>query len=133
MELRCLAWGHVLLLLVYDFVRRFIRDRGTQPPFTIPKVSFVKAALAMSSSSRSQSGGDRDLYLLEQCIGASEGKFRKYINNRATIPTEFDNLEDNNRAEFLAFTQHYQYYKTHKMVFVSDYQGTFCSHQRLQQ
>lgn len=120
MELRCLGWGHVLLLIVYDFVRRFIRDRGAEPPFVIPAVSFVKAALAMRPGSQS---AEQDLYLLEQYIGPSQGRFRKYINNRAAIPTEFDNAEDNNRAEFLAFTQHYQYFKTHKMVFVSDYQG----------
>ncbi|KAJ7318338.1 hypothetical protein DFH08DRAFT_971406 [Mycena albidolilacea] len=41
-------------------------------------------------------------------------------------PTLFDNnddKEDKERAEFLAFSQHYQYIKTHKMLFVSDYQG----------
>ncbi|KAF7358149.1 hypothetical protein MVEN_00863000 [Mycena venus] len=116
MELRCLTWARVLLLIIYDFIRRFTRDHG-QPPFEIPQLAFVQAALAMIP------GADQDLYLLEECIGANEGKFRKYINNRAAIPTVFNNVADDERAKFLCFTQHYQYLKTHKMVFVSDYQG----------
>ncbi|KAJ7842228.1 alpha-kinase family-domain-containing protein [Mycena olivaceomarginata] len=88
------------------------------PPFAIPQLVFVDAALAMIP------GPDKDLYLLEQCIAEnSEGKFRKYINNRAAIPTLFENKDDKECAEFLAFSQHYQYLKTHKMLFVSDYQG----------
>ncbi len=119
MELRCLTWARVLLLIVYDFIRRFERVKGIPIPFEIPKLAFVQAALAIVPAP------DRDLYLLEECIGPNEGKFRKYINNRAAIPTIFDNEDDNNRAEFLAFSQHYQYLKTHKTVFVSDYQGIY--------
>jgi hypothetical protein len=79
---------------------------------------FVDAVLAMIP------GPDKDLYLLEQCIAEnSEGMFRKYINNCAAILTLFENNNDKERAELLAFSQHYQYLKTHKMLFVSDYQG----------
>ncbi|KAJ7805704.1 hypothetical protein B0H14DRAFT_2611057 [Mycena olivaceomarginata] len=117
MELQCLSWARVLLRIVYHFVQRFIRMHN-HPPFTIPQLVFVDAALAMIP------GPDKDLYLLEQCItDNNEGKFRKYINNRAAIPTIFENDDDKERAEFLAFSQHYQYLKTHKMLFVSDYQG----------
>ncbi|KAJ7031306.1 hypothetical protein C8F04DRAFT_960560, partial [Mycena alexandri] len=51
------------------------------------------------------------------------GKFRQYINNGATIPTAFNNVDDQERAQFLAFSQHVQYWKTMKTVFVGDYQG----------
>jgi hypothetical protein len=117
MELRCLSWACVLLRIVYHFVQRFIRMHN-HPPFAIPQLVFVDTALAMIP------GPDKDLYLLEQCItDNNKGKFRKYINNRAAIPTIFENDDDKERAEFLAFSQHYQYLKTHKMLFVSDYQG----------
>jgi hypothetical protein len=34
-----------------------------------------------------------------------------------------DTKKDEERANFLAFSQHVQYWKTKKQVFVSDYQG----------
>ncbi|KAJ6504299.1 alpha-kinase family-domain-containing protein, partial [Mycena vitilis] len=120
MEIRCLAWGHVLLNLVYVFIRRFIRDNSRKPPFDIPDLRFVQAALFFHPTA----DGKSDASLVEQRIQLPQGKrFVKYINNRATIPTEFTDAEDNERAAFLSFTQHYQYIRTFKMVFVSDYQG----------
>ncbi|KAJ7027222.1 hypothetical protein C8F04DRAFT_1123061 [Mycena alexandri] len=108
MEVRCLAWGHVLLYMVYTFIRRFIREHG-EPPFPIPQMRFVEACLASQQE--------------ERIHPDVEGKFRKYINNGAAIPTAFRNAEDQERAQFLAFTQHVQYWKTTKTVFVGDYQG----------
>ncbi|KAJ7846390.1 hypothetical protein B0H14DRAFT_2293822, partial [Mycena olivaceomarginata] len=56
---------------------------------------------------------------------SQEGRFRKYINNQAPVPNTFlFDCEDANRALFLAFTQHWQYKRTHGLLaFVSDYQG----------
>ncbi|KAJ7037547.1 hypothetical protein C8F04DRAFT_1092834 [Mycena alexandri] len=120
MEVRCLAWGHVLLYMVYTFIRRFIREHG-EPPFPIPQMRFVEACLA---SQQEVAGAQQDLFLIEERIHPDvEGKFRKYINNGAAIPTAFRNAEDQERAQFLAFTQHVQYWKTTKTVFVGDYQG----------
>ncbi|KAJ7086781.1 hypothetical protein B0H15DRAFT_781757 [Mycena belliarum] len=125
MEVRCLGWGNVLLFMVYDFIRRSIREMDVPPPFAIPQMRFVNAALA---STQDVAGDSRDLFLVEERIREDkEGKFRKYINNRAAIPTQFQNAGDNERAAFLAFTQHVQYYMTFKTVFVSDYQGTSLS------
>ncbi|KAJ7089167.1 hypothetical protein B0H15DRAFT_780321 [Mycena belliarum] len=125
MEVRCLGWGNVLLFMVYDFIRRSIREMDVPPPFAIPQMRFVNAALA---STQDVAGDSRDLFLVEERIREdTEGKFRKYINNRAAIPTQFQNAGDNERAAFLAFTQHVQYYMTFKTVFVSDYQGTSLS------
>ncbi|KAJ7645771.1 hypothetical protein B0H17DRAFT_1148314 [Mycena rosella] len=120
MEVRCLGWGHVLLSMTYTFMRRFIRNNNNiDPPFDIPQMRFVRAALASSQ----EAGERRELFLVEERITESEGKFRKFINNRAAIPTAFKTKADMERAEFLAFTQHIQYWSTFKMVFVSDYQG----------
>ncbi|KAK6984477.1 hypothetical protein R3P38DRAFT_2490071, partial [Favolaschia claudopus] len=47
-----------------------------------------------------------------------------YINNRTSVPTNFiPRTENHNRALFLAFTQHWQFKRTHGLAFVSDYQG----------
>ena len=45
------------------------------------------------------------------------------MNNISATPTHFANEEDEEWANFLAFTQHVQYFKTKKMAFVADYQG----------
>ncbi|KAJ7438149.1 MHCK/EF2 kinase, partial [Mycena latifolia] len=119
MELRCLIWGHVLLYIVYDFIRRFIREHGP-PKFKIPEMRFVKAGLVFVQGQ----GKPDDLFLIEERIcEKTEGKFRKYINNRAAIPSHFTDADDQESAEFLAFAQHFQYLRTFKMAFTSDYQG----------
>jgi hypothetical protein len=69
-------------------------------------------------------------FLLEEVIDKYiEGPFRKYLDNVSPKPLVMETKEDEERAKFLAFTpsQHVQYWKTKKQVFVvSDYrdQGT---------
>ncbi|KII92464.1 hypothetical protein PLICRDRAFT_103155 [Plicaturopsis crispa FD-325 SS-3] len=112
-EVRNLVWADGLLGLVYRFIKKKVdRGKGMPLPFTIPRMSFVRAGMAY--------GPGDDVYLVEQRI---DGHFRKYLNNDSAEPVEFVDLPDQERAEFLAFTQHVQYWKTHKMAFVSDYQG----------
>ncbi|KAJ7911744.1 hypothetical protein B0H13DRAFT_2328010 [Mycena leptocephala] len=62
---------------------------------------------------------------VEECIDESwKGEFRKYINNNAPTPSSFlFDCENQNRAQFLAFSQHWQFRRTHGLAFVSDYQG----------
>ncbi|KAK7041035.1 hypothetical protein R3P38DRAFT_2512453 [Favolaschia claudopus] len=118
MEMRCLAWAHALLVMVYRFMQRFEKEHGS-PPFTAPVLRFVGSALFYSGS-----GADKDVHLLEERIVPAEGKqFMKYINNGAAVATVSGDEEEDARAEFLLFTQHVQFERTHKMVFVSDYQG----------
>ncbi|GLB40066.1 putative alpha-kinase family protein [Lyophyllum shimeji] len=63
-------------------------------------------------------------FLLEEVIDTStEGPFRKYLNNTSPVPLAMETKADEERAKFLAFTQHVQYWKTKKQAFVSDYQG----------
>ncbi|KAG0703266.1 alpha-kinase family-domain-containing protein [Suillus ampliporus] len=86
------------------------------PSFNIPQVRFVDAALVI------EQGADKSVFLLEEFI---EGKFQKYLNNDSVLPRLF--LKDDDAeylAEFLSFSQHIQYWKTKRLAFVSDYQGS---------
>ncbi|KAJ7016540.1 hypothetical protein C8F04DRAFT_1201967 [Mycena alexandri] len=112
MEIRCLAWGHVLMELVYTFIDTFLARRQLKTaPFPIPRFQFVNAALVIVQN---------EFFLVETRIA---GEFRKYINNRAAKGLEFEDPADTIRADFLCFAQHVQYQETFKMVFVSDFQG----------
>ena len=118
MEITCLVWARALLDLVYNFVYKRLKDWDAEPPFSIPVMRFVNAALAIEQN------GEGQVYLLEEVVEeASEGKFRKFMNNNSAMPPLFKDQGDKHRAEFLAFTQHVQYWKTKKNAFVSDYQG----------
>ena len=63
-------------------------------------------------------------FLLEEVIDPNkEGLFRKFLNNVLLEPLVMKTKDDEEQARFLAFSQHVQYWKTKKQVFVSDYQG----------
>ena len=47
----------------------------------------------------------------------------KYLNNVSPEPLVMATKEDEEQAKFLAFSQHVQYWKTKKHMFVSEYQG----------
>ena len=73
-------------------------------------------------------GNQKDVvFLVEEVIkGDQQGPFRKCLNNVSPVPLAMNCNKDNIQAKFLAFTQHVQYWKTKKQVFVSDYQGKQC-------
>lgn len=120
MEITCLVWARMLLDIVYQFIKEKIAARGP-PPFEIPTMRFVDAALAIEEG---DGKSDPHVFLLEEVIeNKLEGKFRKYLNNVSLKPPLFPDEADNVRAKFLAFTQHVQYFKTKKLAIVSDYQG----------
>lgn len=126
MELKCILWAQALLQLSYDYIKTFDDDNGPPPPHLMnpPKFRFVHAALAVEQGKSSR---DARAFLLEEEINeATEGKFRKYFNNTSPVPCHFSENTNANilRADFLAFTQHLQFWKTGKLVFVADYQGT---------
>ncbi|KAH7919660.1 kinase-like protein, partial [Leucogyrophana mollusca] len=116
------VWGSALLGVSYGFMRQQSETLGLgDPPFEIPKFRFVEMALAIEQGKTNK---EARVFLLEEEIRPEvEGPFKKYINNDSAKLFLFFNDEDNHRAEFLAFTQHVQYFKTKKCVFVSDYQG----------
>ncbi|KAG6818633.1 hypothetical protein H0H93_003300 [Arthromyces matolae] len=119
-EILCLVWARVLLELVYRFIEKEREARGI-PPFSIPQMRFVQAALAIEDVEENQ---EARAFLLEEVIEESEGsKFRKYMNNVSPVPLPLLSSGDIERGQFLAFSQHVQYFKTRKMAFVSDYQG----------
>lgn len=121
-DLVCGVWGDGLLVLVYEFIAQELTGPlfGHPLPFSIPQMRFVRSALAVDQAAEAQ----QQTYLLEEVVDPKvDGRFRKYLNNNSAIPMKFKTPEDNNRAEFLAFSQHVQYWKTKKLVFVSDYQG----------
>lgn len=120
MEISCLVWARVLLDLVYKFIEKGITLHG-EPPFHIPQMRFVDAALAVEHNMVESTNGR--VFLLEEVIGKDEGRFRKYLNNVSAVPVPFGDEEDKERALFLSFAQHVQYFKTKKLAFVSDYQG----------
>jgi hypothetical protein len=118
MEIACTVWAQALLDLVYTFV-----SQEGQPPFNIPKFRFVESALAMESS-LDEGKQKNAVFLVEEVIAEeNQGRFRKYLNNVSPVPLMMTCKEDEDRAMFLAFSQHVQYWKTKKQVFVSDYQG----------
>ncbi|KAI9511301.1 hypothetical protein F5148DRAFT_1146961 [Russula earlei] len=102
MEIACLSWAHILLNLIYKFVDKGIALHGL-PPFLIPPMHFVEAALAVEHVTTENS--EARAFLLEEVIGGNDGHFRKYL-------------------KFLAFLQHVQYFKTKKLAFVANYQGS---------
>ena len=125
MEVSCLVWAQALLDMVYDFVDEQ-NDDSEILPFSIPRFRFVKAALAVSIAppSTSSAVAKKTSFLLEEVINLdAEGPFRKYLNNISPELLMMDTKEDEERAKFLAFSQHVQYWKTKQQAFVSDYQG----------
>ena len=98
---------------------RSVAVRQDIPYDGIPQMRFVKAGLAIEQVNE----GERHCFLLEEVIPESEGSFRKYLNNTSAVPCHFTGEDDNYRAEFLAFAQHVQYFKTKKRAYVADFQG----------
>ncbi|PCH36989.1 hypothetical protein WOLCODRAFT_83192 [Wolfiporia cocos MD-104 SS10] len=90
------------------------------PPFELPDLHFVEAALAVKSCTLEE---PMEAYMLEEVISANNGGFHKYLNNNSVIPHQFNDPVDMALANYLAYTQHAQYWLTGKMAFVTDYQG----------
>jgi len=115
-EINCLHWASALMGIVYNFINKHITMHG-EPPFPIPKMRFVKNALAIADTTR-------DTYMLEELIDeAVQGAFVKYIGNGSVKPFEFTDDAAAYRAGFLVFCQHVQYLKTKGLAFIGDFQG----------
>lgn len=125
MEVACTVWAQALLDLVYKFISEDSDNTGGSCPFNIPEFRFVELALAMEDSPDGTKKQNGAVFLVEEVIAEEkEGPFRKYLNNISPVPLATSCKQDESRARFLAFSQHVQYWKTKKQVFVSDYQGT---------
>ncbi|KAG1887168.1 hypothetical protein F4604DRAFT_1916981 [Suillus subluteus] len=128
-EANVLYWSKSLLKLTYDFIDRSIASSPEPPPFTVPRVRFVEAGLALchnqgGSKPGAKTGSTRAVFLLEELIEGGDDMFVKFIHNMDTNPL-LDELDYGyDIAEFFVFTQHVQYVKTGKLAFISDYQGS---------
>ncbi|KIL56955.1 hypothetical protein M378DRAFT_88544, partial [Amanita muscaria Koide BX008] len=118
-------WARSLLNLVYDFIAEETKHSFGRIPFHIPQFRFIDSALAMEPHDSGTRGRRwKNVFLIEEVIrGDEEGPFRKYLNNVSPVPLPMSCKEDDERATFLSFSQHVQYWKTKKQAFVSDYQG----------
>ncbi|KAJ7807944.1 hypothetical protein B0H13DRAFT_1928707 [Mycena leptocephala] len=123
-EVLCNVWSACLLNEVYAGIDKYISMASTSPPW-IPKMRFVEVAFATDGKQTDMDNGrQRTVLLLEEVINETEeGPFRKFVNNRAPVPTTFKDQRNIDTAAFLAFTQHWQFKMTHGLAFVSDYQG----------
>lgn len=118
MELRCLTWAHALMGLTYAFIDSFQQCDGTPSAIVVPRLRFVTAGLAIGQNTTKERG---DVLILEDVI---QTPFLKYINNgSAALPNVSRTESEHNTAEFLAFAQHVQFWKTKKLAFISDFQG----------
>ena len=120
-----LYWAHVLLSMVYDYVHHIQTKKG-DPPFSMPQVRFVNAAVGLTLrravNSKAQFPYSTCL-IIEELLHMPDGGFTKFISNGDAVPLVKMGEDGFEVAEFLSFSQHVQYIKTGKLVYISDYQG----------
>ncbi|KAI6138639.1 hypothetical protein BKA82DRAFT_3942413, partial [Pisolithus tinctorius] len=111
-EANVLYWAKALLKMMYKFIDHAIDSAKEPPPFDIPHTHFMDAGLLLVYSNALTTTKD------------SDGEdFMKYIHNGDAAPCDHLDPDAENIMQFLAFTQHGQYVKTCRQVYISDYQG----------
>nr|GAT58505.1 predicted protein [Mycena chlorophos] len=130
MEANVLKWSLSLWGLVEAYIQNHIHDYGL-PVFDLPSPRFVQAGVALVHAATPAAGSAQTTnllrsFLLEELIKDHADSFRKFIGNRSAVPlpSAISGPDDQNFADFLAFTQHLQYWKTRGLVYLSDLQGT---------
>ncbi|KAF8166923.1 hypothetical protein K438DRAFT_1616380 [Mycena galopus ATCC 62051] len=128
-EANLLYWASSLMEFTYSAITRFVSKASTYPPFEIPQLRFVRAGVAVchdqvTGSNVSNTSFMKRTYLVEEFIEGGSDTFIKFVHNGDATPLLDANDELYHIAEFLCFTQHLQYYKTDKAVFLSDLQGS---------
>ena len=124
-----LYWVKALFKLTEDFIAKRIVRVQDPPPFMIPSVCFVNAALAFQYPP-GPARGPRALvidcaYLCEEEIEDAEMSFIKLTHNSNCVPLLKPGELGYEVAQFLTFTQHIQYLKMKGSAYVSDYQGMY--------
>ena len=121
-----IQWASSLLQDVYDFIAFYHQSCHATCPVKIPQFRFVKSGLAVTNVA-GMAPEKKEVYLVEELIRSEDdGPWRKYINNNYSHPRPFGDSENRHRAEFLAFCQHVQYWRTGCQAFTSDFQGETC-------
>ena len=128
-EANVLYWAKALLKMTYEFIDHAVDSATEPPPFDIPRLHFVDAGLLLAYSNALATTKDSGLLSVKTSAIVSMmylGKdFVKYIHNGDVAPCDLLDPDAENIAQFLAFTQHIQYVKTGRQVYISDYQGIF--------
>ncbi|KAG0708674.1 hypothetical protein DFH29DRAFT_794821, partial [Suillus ampliporus] len=120
-EANVLYWAGPLLEFAYNYIDHCIARSTNPPPFTIPRLRFIEAGLALQKDVPLGPG-----FLLEELIGDDDSRnFIKYIHNMDCNPLLDADEFGYDIAAFLACTQHIQYAKTGGLAFISDYQGAY--------
>ncbi|KAL4072558.1 hypothetical protein V8B97DRAFT_2023342 [Scleroderma yunnanense] len=130
-EANVLYWAKALLKMMYNYIDSSMNE-ADKPPFEIPHLCFIDTGLLLVYSNRpntskgpgnTQTGMVSTVYLAEELIPLSNDvDFMKYIHNGNAASCWLANATANEIMEFLAFTQHVQYFKTGSQVYISDYQ-----------
>ncbi|KAG9312435.1 hypothetical protein JVU11DRAFT_6819 [Chiua virens] len=127
-EANVLYWAKALFKLAEDYIAKRIAKETEPPPFKIPSICFVDAALTFRYPATPVRGPRTPsidcTYLCEEEIEGADMVFLKFIHNGNCVPLPRPGDTGHDVAEFLAFTQHIQYVKTKGSTYVSDYQGT---------
>ncbi|KAF8836649.1 hypothetical protein BDN67DRAFT_910765, partial [Paxillus ammoniavirescens] len=100
-EANVLDWAKTLLKLMYDYIDQSIDDAKEPPPFEIPRIRFVEAALVMACSDRANApqgpgvlkpGRVSGVYLAKELIEEpTDNGFFKYIHNGNAVPRKQPN------------------------------------------
>jgi hypothetical protein len=133
MEGNVLYWATALMAFSYAFIDRALAKAAVPPPFTIPRVRYVHAGVAVVHASPSTvvesanaaNGTMRAVYLLEERIyeGDGENEFLKYIHNTDAV-SQLSIIHPRwELSQFFCFLQHVQYFKTEAAAYISDFQG----------
>ncbi|KAJ6586225.1 hypothetical protein B0H10DRAFT_2198072 [Mycena sp. CBHHK59/15] len=127
MEANVFQWAISIMTFTYSFIEHFLEKSPNPPPFPIPEICFVHAGVALVHQQDAGPLGNKKAticrsYLIEE----EHSGFYKFINNGSAVPVPLPAAVPSLSAlaEFLAFTQHVQYYKSGGMVYLSDLQGT---------
>jgi hypothetical protein len=119
-EANMLYWSDSLFSFALSYIEHFLATHLPPTDFQVPQLRFVHAGVAVVQSPSSEI---TRTYLLEEFIDDHRTEFVKYINNNNAAPREMTSVDRTEVAEFLCFTQHFQYWKSGGRVYLSDLQG----------
>ncbi|KAJ6607727.1 hypothetical protein B0H10DRAFT_2439417 [Mycena sp. CBHHK59/15] len=104
MEANVFQWAVSIMTFTYSFIEHFLEKSPNPLPFPSP----------------------RSVSFMQELIDEERNGFYKFINNDSAVPVLLPAAVPSLSAlaEFLAFTQHVQYYKSGGMVYLLDLQGT---------
>ncbi|KAJ7828658.1 hypothetical protein B0H14DRAFT_2367007, partial [Mycena olivaceomarginata] len=136
METNVLPWARSFMIFTCSFIHHLIANAAEPPPFEIPELRLVNAGVALVHKQLSgpMVNVGRSVvcrsYLLEEMMDEERDGLHKFITNASAAPFTLHSRDKSLPvvAEFLAFTQHFQYYKTGGSAYLSDLQGMFQLH-----